>query len=410
MGDLESILLSYKNEYRIEYQYYAEFFRLIGVYVCEDVIFDDDDEIDCAYQIRDFSAFYRVDGRMNFSDPDDRKSKLEDVLKVAFGIPKLLEWQEDLIDVYEEFRLMQASVTLQYYRMKAAKVSESGTCFDKAADALVDLIETKSQYAYEKHVRYAKLYCKQKANLAKHLCHEPIIYYVNGLAVEGLALIKQFEDFSNVWVLLGLIYEISKDFVRDAIDAYQRALEAVGDKPYASSIFYWRGRKCEEYVSLQPLKDESYEKAYHLVQKYRNIYKVARYHYDKGEQEKGFEYFQKCIRKIGRKGNYLDPLEQEYYFKVHILLSSMCLKQNKFYNAIIYAKKAIELRDGIADGLKRENSYTEFYYKIYDEPQNYIELTLERMGTRQAYQYLATACQACGMLEEAEEYWEKVRA
>ena len=408
MNHLESILFLYKNEYRVEYQYYAEFFRLIGIYVCEDVIYDNIEKFDYQYCPKDFSFEYKVMSHINFSN--DSKENLKNVIKKAFDVEEILDWQKDLIEIYEEHKLLQASVALQYYRMKATAILENGKKFEDAADALVKLIDENPQYAYEKNVRYAKLYCKQKANLAKYLCEEPLIYYVNGLALEGLALIKQFEDFSNVWVLLGLIYEVSKEFTRDAIDAYQRALELVGDKPYASSIYYWRGRKCEEYIALKALENESYHKAYNLMEKYRNIYKIAKYHYDKKEQEKAYEYFVKCIQKIERKKDYLDPLEQQYYFKVYVILSSIYLKQEDYYNAIISAKKAIELRDGISNGKKQENNYTRFYYEIFDRPEKYISLTLNRMGTRQVYQHLATACQACGMIEEAEEYWEIVRA
>lgn len=406
-----SILFSYKNDDRIDYQLYAEFLRLVGIYVCEDVKYPEEYEPDFERDEAEFSVCYTMEPDCEVRQQILKLQHFEQELSEHLEVGYLDFWYDDVCSIFVEQKLLQAAVTLQYFRTKADVVLQAGRQFEAAADALVDLIEKKPQYADNRHVRYAKLFCKQKANLANFLCKEPVIYYVNDLAAEGLALLDRFPDFSNAWVLLGLVYEISKDYARDAVDAFQRAIRMTGNQPYTSSIYYWLGKRCEEYVALKELEDDSYMQAHRLMPKYRNIYKVARIYMEKQEWEDALECFNDCVERLERKEHFLDPLEQEYYYKVNVHISFLYIKLKDYYNAIVSANKALEFRKNILDGKAETNEYTAFYHKMYvdNNVKDYIDLALAHMQPRQAYQYLATAYQEANMAEKAEPYWRLIR-
>ena len=395
MNDIESIVLTYENRNRIQYQYYAEFFRFIGVYVCENLYIAETSGKDFDSSKFSFSIEYEVkDG-----EKADKNTLLE-IFKSKFGETQV--WQSELIDIFDKNSLLQASVTLQYFKTKDVLLLDVKKKFKNAADSLVELVKNKPEYLENRYVRYAKLYCKQKANDAQFLYDKSIVYYVDDLATEGLTILKTFPDFSNVWVLLGMIYEISKDFGRDAIDAFQRGIEDVKQMPFTSSIYYWLGKQCGKYMALESMADNAFKEAYALMKKYRNIYKIAQIHYRKKEWKETLFYFKECIQMIERKENFLDPLEQEYYFKVCIQIANIYLKLEEYENVIKMVNKALELRKGIFGGLENSNLYTEFYFKIYteEEAKAYIRLELKRMRAKQAYQYLAIAYQELGIQEK----------
>lgn len=407
MSNIEFILLTYKNEYKMEYQYYAEFLRFIGIYVCENLEDDEDNFIENNNEQCFFK--YTVSEIKDFDKRYVRVKYLKEMLKRLFEISNIPVWMNKLISIYEGYGLLQASVTLQYFRVGHQElVLNAGKQFEKVADKFVLWVQEEPVLCSEnKYIRYAKLYSKQKVNLAQYLYDESCVYYVDNLALEGVGILKDFPDFSNIWILMGFIYESSRNFMRDAIDAYQRSIELIQDKPYVASVYYWLGRMCERDTTMKQLSESSYKKAYDKVKKYRNMYKVARISYDEKEWEHAIGLFKSCLDKIKQKGKYLDPLEQEYYFKVYTQISSSYLKLNDYRNTIIYAMKAIQFRQEIIEGKTIQNEQTKFYYDMYgNDAQKYIELEIYIMEPQVTYYNIAVACQESGLKDDADVYWQ----
>lgn len=407
---MESILLSYKNENRISYQVYAEFLRLMGVYVCEDMIYIQEDKPNFDKMEDIFSVRYKIDDSIDSMDVNNKLYYLKQQLNCHFRVDGSDLWYDQLADIFMRNKLLQAGVTLQYFRARSKQVSDAGDCFEHAADDLVALVKVNPNYVNNRHIRYAKLFCKQKANEAKFFCKEPVVYYVDDLAVEGLSLLKVFPDFSNAWVLLGLIYRVSEDFRRDALDAFQRAISMVGDQPCMSSVYYYLGRQCEGYETLKALEYQAYRKAYRLMPKYRNMYKIAIGYMVDEQWEDALQYFKKCLQRLEKKNDFLDPLEQEYYFKINMHMCFIYAKRKEYCNVITCANSAVVLCENIWDGRKKSNQYTKFYFEMYKkDARNIIKLSVRNMPTRQAYKYLAVAYQELGMSEDAEYYWTIVK-
>lgn len=417
MGN-KSILLTYSNKNRIKFQKYAEFFRFIGVYVCENLL----EDIEEAVQLEmkdDFDAEYR------FDDSNGSDLELRDLFLEFFEQEALTaEEQDELIRVFCDYKLLQASMTLQYFNISDSIVSPAGRFFKGAAEALEAFFSKSGNYiesSYE--IRYAVLYCKQKANLARDLAEGYLYYSIEELLDEALELQKDFPNHSNTWMLIGMICEISKGHRLQAINAFKEARDAVRNQPYVSSILYRIGKNCEDIEMLVHLKNDSYEEAYNRMPKYRNIYKVARQYMCMDEWDFAIKFFKECIHKIKLRGDYLDPLEQEYYFKVNSHLAYIYVKKGEYMTAIEYANVALDFRDNVYAAMELPDGYNKMYFDVYEgvdteegwgtledwSPRSMILLEVKRMSSHNVYLYLAQAYQGLGIQDIADEYWNLVK-
>lgn len=412
MKRLVSVLLTYPNDERVNYQLFAEFLRLAGVYVCEDCR-TRPAEKSGRWDGEDFSAQYTIErGQLGGMGTLQKLVRLQSVLNLQLGASDFDDCYLDIAKIYDNHSLLQASVTLQYFRTKTSKedaakeiIKQAGDSFECAADDFVALIKNKPEYMKNQYVRYAKLFCKQKANLAHYLCGEPVVYYVNDLGAEGEALLQRFPEFSNAWALLGFVYEISPSYTKGAIDAFQKAIRLEGEKPYVSSIYYWLGKRCEDYEYLKEYAYDFYKNAYFLMPKFRNIYKVANWHMQRKEWEEAILYYRSCLSFLEERGRYQDPLEQEYCFKVNVHICYCFMQQKDYAQAVNYAQKALKLREEL-ENPEKGNPRRKFYYDMYqpEEAEKYINVELSRMRTRQANTYLAKAYQELHKPEQADYY------
>lgn len=402
MKESKSVLLRYSNKNRIKFQRYAEFFRLIGVCVCESLSEDGD-------SLRLERGFYNAEYDL------DTPIKLKSLKEFWFDGEDYT--YQKLRNVYRNNHLLQAAVTLQYFYMNSPVVEVAGEHFKEAADEL-DEFYWENEYALsqEYEIQYARLYCKQKVNLAQYLRHNQITYPVETLAEECVALRESFPMCENTSVLLGLIYEISPKHKMDAIEAFLDACSAMENKPYVSSVLYRLGKICEETVSLRNLMDSAYHKAYEEMPKYRNIYKVARHFMETEQWNWAIVYLKECISKIELRKQYLDPLEQEYYFKVHSHLAYIYIKQRDFVSVIESANDALAFRRDVEKDMYLFISEDQFYNEMYAldrkgkwedtgfDPQEMVRTELKRMAPDNVYKYLGTAYKELGMDEVAEKY------
>lgn len=415
MERFESILISYENENRILYQGYAEFLRLMGIYVCEDVICDQDAETEkTSWKDSDFSLHYTIDCSEQWDMTDDGvknsltffRHKLSANIKDKW----FFECYDYICNLYVKYHLLQAATVLYYYKMNEDEVAKSGDLFEKAADELTELLKSKPEFMENRFVRYANLYCKQKANSARHTCEKRLVYYVDKLVTQGLLITGKFADFSNAWVLLGLICEKSNDFLLEAVDAYRRAIRMLDDRPYASSVYYRLG-KCYEAGErkITQRAKKQYENAYRTVKKYRNVYKLAVSCRDEGNLAEAVRYFTECLKYLKNRSFYLNPIEQEYYFKVNVQISYCYLQSEDFYEALKYADRALDFRKRLEAGLEKENLLKKFFREMYGkEAEKYVCLTLKRMNDKQIRRYQMVARMELRTSEEKEENLELI--
>lgn len=418
MAEIKSVLLAYTNKNRVLYQKCAEFFRFIGLYVGEKVRKKQNLEID-----KDESIQFDIELDIDNNNFEGIISKF----KNAYDNPNTVKNIGTILEIYNKHKILQASMTLQYFCINHPVVKKAGKLFENAANELEKYYNNNCEQTEKNYfIRYAKLYCKQKANLAKFLTKDYLYYSVDELIEENLALQKDFPEYSNIWVLMGLICEISKEHKMECIEALKKARDAVGNKPYAVNILYRLGKNSEGIEIFRDLKYSSYENAYNIMPTYRNIYKIAQQYMKLEIWDLAIKYFKECLEKIkDDRKEYLDPLEQEYCFKVKAHLSFLYTQKEEYSQAIRYANEALDLKEEIYEQLDEHkiSGCNRIYYEIYTEeregkryvlaegldPEELIELELNRMASKALYERLAISYQRLGMDDVADIFWSVVK-
>lgn len=419
MEYLEAVVLQYEIGDRLEFQNCAELLRLAGIYIweryigCHDRLVTASENMTGAEFI-DVSVMLKETGKAGEDSRRDvltlLSGKLEEAQKKEkfTNISSLLEALQTLRDIYQEHHLFQAATVLQYFRMNDRLVDEAGASFKGAADSLENICLTDEKEGGNQYLQYARLYCLQKSNLARRLRDQPLSVLADVLADECLKLAADFPDFSNAMVLRGLAFETSERNSREAVESFNEAARKVGKYPFASSIYYWIGKRCEVYKTsdMVRLTKEAYGIGYKLEPKYRLCYKMAFVSERGSYWQEADKFYRECMDYISRKGDYLDPLEQEYSYKTAIRAAYNCLAHlEDVTGAVRLLLGAEKLRENLKSGMDRSNQYTRYYFGLYgsDAP-SYVKLELSRMGTLQLYQYLTKAYQILGNQQEAAKY------
>ena len=184
---------------------------------------------------------------------------------------------QKLLDIYLEQNVVIAACDLQYYRMLSEIHVESKKKFLNAVRKVQALeggdgsrttenIQEKWGRTGKFYYCYSVLYCKQRVNLAcwflkdgeyylrgnGELCDKNgfrrqlnLEYGVAELVKECWLLIREYPEKANLCVLLGLITERADDAFQLTINAYQEAVQKIGEQPYASHVYYWLGWRFE---------------------------------------------------------------------------------------------------------------------------------------------------------------------
>lgn len=413
MKNLSVVRLSYDNKDRVKFQIIAEFLRLAGIYVDEDCrtlsrftdAANDDNEFTFYYEIEPVQGDIKH-WSINLQNIVLNKF-LNDFREKNGEESALVEALDNLKPIFLKYELFKASLTLQYFKYNNKRTLEDGEFFHSAANDIEKLLQSDGFY-HNPNMRYARIYCFQKANLSRTLCKKPIAKFVNYLAEDCLELIKEFPDFSNVWVLLGLCYEIMQEKSWEVINAYKHALEKVGRLPFSSSIYYWLGKRYERLQIFEDETEDAYKRAYGVAHKYRNIYKLGMARENRKDWEQAADYYKECLEFLKKKNYYWDLLEVEYFYKTSIRLGYLYIYKLEQYNlGIKILWKALEFRDELKKGMGniKENNYISFAYQIYgNNALQYLQIVIQRMAIRQVYLYLSAAFEALSMPEISETY------
>ena len=97
----------------------------------------------------------------------------------------------------------------------------------------------------------------------------------------------------------------------------------------------------------------------------------------------------------------MDPLEQEYLFKVNAHLSYLSIRNNDYFSAVEYAGNAKKLKQRIKDDIDDKDGFNRFYYEVYGNTEwnveEIINIELNRMAEDNVDQYLGTAYHNMGL-------------
>lgn len=437
MRPLVAVKIIHDIKNRLIYNLYAEFFRFWGIYVGEGTI-DDYTKVRAREDRECFQLFFCVSEASNkhevsnstvagmdewkyinvgeykdilwsFTDrdKDGLKLKMEETLDAAWISLNVIEFPvsllKNILGIYIEENVLEASCQLQYYRLKSKLHKKEEGIFRAALTRLEKLPNDGiEQFGY---LDYAMLYCKQKINLSCFCQKNKLLGYIpETLAQECCEVLEAYPDFSNVWVLIGMIYENFEDAIKKAIEAYRRAIIMEKEECYASHIYYWIGYLYEKYEDYDSA-EYAYEKAYKLKKKYRNIYKKAKMAERRGEYLQELQYYDECLRHLEQKKSMMmDPLEIEYYYKTNVLACHNCVfKQERYDRAKEYGERAYAFYEELQ---KPEKKYFKYFYG--ERAEEYQKISLKRINPKKLYECLAIVYRKLGDTERADRFWRKV--
>lgn len=441
--EITAIKILHNSNNRIIFNLYAELFRLFGIYVGEGTIRDysiDEANRDLQEfqlflgiydkQVQEFSGFEYIKKQYiwinsqaevykNISleahklDHEEKKKVKNEITRV---LAELLNGKgetfyrllvsDGCLDIYLNQNILKGACQLQFYRLKSKINNVPEGIFTKATNEFENLINKRQIMECEKNLLYALLYCKQKTNLS--LFYQPDKtekYCIEDLKGKCEELITRFPEFSNSYVLMGMICENYESTKLDAVNAYRAAIDKISDKSYSSHVYYWLGVLCENYLNNLPVAESFYQQSVKLKIKYRNLYKVGSMLYKRKELNGAIEIFEKCLQLIeNQKRHGLDPLEMEYYYKTSALICMISVFDLKNFAAgIKYGKLASDFYDIYLENDKAGL----FKYYFRDNAEKYREESKKRINTERVYTALAIGYREMGDVEKAEEYFNK---
>lgn len=344
-----NILVKFDKDFK--HLEYAEYFRLLGFIVCVE-----DEKV----KRKDFLMYC------------DLSVSPVEFLKTYYGIDT-----SDLYTVFEKYK----NLFILYHYSDIRK---------EFLEVVTDLELLKES----KYLKYACLYCK-------YLSQQ---YRVEDLADEGLMLLTSYPEFSNIWVLIGLIF--SETNTRNTLDAYQNALNSMKNKTYASGTYFLYGKKCEQIDGLEEVKNNAFTKADAYYKNYRSEYKLALGYLKKETIKKAREYFCVSLSLLENHLNSLTPREQEYYFYDLSNLSYVSILENDYEKAIHYAQMALDFRDEIYEDKMK---FYRVFYSDAKERKEAIMYLVKKLSSTSLYRYLGIAYQKLGLEKKALAYFEIVR-
>ncbi len=438
LNKFRSVKIYHDIIHRINFAYLAEFFRFIGILVCEEIIVESSDshekteiERNTQYDVHIYvgnreigeeaerelgisaEAYRLLTAKLPdqtiflcdfFSDQvvsadkdiysenvisncseNDQQDIMGNFVKKVFLVifsdlnqsPIDTAWVQKLVDIYVEQKIWLHSMNLQYFtKRKSSAASSAKEAFLGSHERVKALLDEKPDKEIERFYRYAFLWCEVKVNTACDYNDEIIYFFKENISERCRRFCDDFPDFANAKVLLGLCYEPFPQTVGDALEAFKDALRGIGDECFAAPVHYWRGKRYEIYADMRNKAQRCYQDANFVKPKFRTYFKLAVFARNDGDYEKTIELFGKIIEKLKMKMEmkYADPLELEYLFKAYTQQCYAYHKAGKWLEAVRVGEKATIIKEKNID----ENYFFDVFYG--EEAEKYREILKERLS------------------------------
>lgn len=411
-----------------EYRLLADFFRMVGSYVCNcelkpeegsasfDVVIlvkkNLEDQI-----IQNFKEKYEtvieLDAIESMNDDTVKKGYLAKCLSEicdkkkqkwdnTVTLEKEIEILKNISELYVEHGLMQARCSAFYLFKYEDIVREAQKQYVDAYIAMIDMHDTMIDGVASKYFSFAKLNIAKWLNETCHFLNQSFLLDTKKMMDGAAKLRGQNPSFSNVYILQGLIVEMEPKYRWDAEGYYKNAIMSIGDKPFANYVYYLMGRFCERIKGDWNEAKEYYEKSVEANKyEYRAIYKLAMYHENNGNYDIAVDKYG-FIRNILQKKirtNYLQQKEYEYYYKSSYNLGMIYEKQGRDAEAIEVYKDIIDMTEGILSYEMPNQLYEEIFA---GKGERYLKCIKEKISESGVYRQLIRLYDSVGKSDEAD--------
>lgn len=408
------------------YRLLADYFRIIGAYVCDCTMKEDqtDTDFDTVIVItKNINEEILEQIKKNYStksnlielheidfEKENKTKYLNDCIeKIAHNskldnktaIEEEVKQLQKLAEIYVNNELMKARCSFAYLYHRREVVEDAQKRFLKAYVDLVKYI--KEQNGLSKYLMFARIDLARFVDETCVFLSQELIFDVKKL-IEYARQIQGQYNFSNLYILQGLLAELDKRYQREAKKYYESAVEIIKDKTYASYAYYRLERFCENV-------EGNWEEAFGFYKKsnqanpyeYCALYKMAVYKNNKKNYSEAIIYLQRICAILSKKEemNYLQEKEYEYLYKSYYLLASI-------YDVTGNDKPAQEYYEKIISLNKQTTEENKIYQQIYGEDAiDYGKYTKEKIKLKTIYQKLSFVYERLGESGKGQQMWEQ---
>lgn len=307
--------------------------------------------------------------------------------------------QKELLELFETSSLFKALFTVDNFHNYYEEENPFVSVVDKILNLNLDTYCAK----------YARLYCELYANLVSSYKTTTYIYNIDDM-IDNLCKLKNdyLKHGVMIDILLSRVYALLKEHKMESITTLR--LIKTEDKELKAYALYLLSEQCKGLEMFRELRYQSLETAYKLNKDYKICYNLGLEYLSLDAYDSAEKYFKKCLELV-TKGEFMTPLEQEYYFNVIGKLATVYFNVNDYNRAVSYADKALDFKEDLYEKQKEESAITKVFYTLYKEnPVKYIGKEIEKMNSVPLYRLLGDACTELGMTERAECYFKYLKS
>ena len=342
---ISSVKIIHHELVGFEYRLLADYFRLVGSFICDctlktdpkgdfDVVVIIDGDNSLKEKITQLKLSYPNAiclGRVEDSSEEgweDYLIKCLQEIKKNFTVcsEENFEILKEIAHVYIEYDLMRARVNFSYF------VDEKKENIQKAQDKFVGAYlklfqdRTEDAISKSKYLMFTRIDLARLSNETCVFLRQEFLFDTKKCMEQLDQLLKMDVTFVNAYVLKGFLAELDRHYKEEAKAYYQKAIDQIEEQPYSSYVCYRQGRFYE---------------------------------------------------KVEGNNNYLQEKEYEYLFKAY---HEMGVIYERHLNNREEAEKAFEKRREVCD-LERMENQNELYIQIFgkEESKKYLNMTQTKL-------------------------------
>ncbi len=410
-----------------EYRFLADYFRLIGCFVCDCIAGEEKnstdydiviivDRGDIHQRIEEIKKQYpqvAVMCKLNLEERNivEQKEYLMELIKQIWDSLYQEEETDDIeqlrkiAEIYVEHELMRTRNSYVYLYDNKNVVEEGQKNLLRAFTKLSKYKEEINEPSY--FLTYFEMDLMRSINETCDFLSQVPIFDAEKMCSGLMEVQKEYSFVSNMYILQGMIAESQKRLERDAAEWYKRGIEAVGEHPYASYGYYRLGRAYERRNNWSEAI-EHYRKSCKInSREYRSWYKIAMYEAkEENKTEEAINAYERICNILKKKeeNNYLQEKEYEYLYKAYFRMAELHAQSGRKRSAVENYNKVVELNSKLSES-------NEMYEQLYGtgDAKKFRGFTKERLKLYWVYKELAKLYRALDEPKNEKDALEKAK-